>query len=94
MSKDEMCHRGSRQLQDQFDSRRIADRLQQVTVHTIFTEGDRRFIESCSMFFFATADGQGRPDCSYKGGMPGFVHIQDEHTLVFPDYDGNACSEA
>jgi predicted pyridoxine 5'-phosphate oxidase superfamily flavin-nucleotide-binding protein len=89
MSKDEMYHRGSRQLQDQFDSRRIADRLQQVTVHTSFTEGDRRFIESCSMFFLATADEQGRPDCSYKGGMPGFVHIQDERTLAFPDYDGN-----
>ena len=89
MSKDEMYHRGSRQLQDQFDSRRIADRLQQVTVHTTFTEDDCCFIESCSMFFLATADEQGRPDCSYKGGMPGFVHIQDERTLAFPDYDGN-----
>lgn len=89
MSKDEMYHRGSRQLQDQFDSRRIADRLQQVTVHTSFTEDDRLFIESCSMFFLATADEQGRPDCSYKGGMPGFVRVQDERTLAFPDYDGN-----
>lgn len=89
MSKDKLYHQGSRQLQDQFDSRRIADRLQQVTLHATFTEDDRRFIESCSMFFLATADGQGRPDCSYKGGMPGFVHIQDESTLAFPDYDGN-----
>jgi hypothetical protein len=89
MNKDEMYHPGSRRLQDQFDSRRIADRLEQVTVHTAFTESDRRFIESCSMFFLATADGQGRPDCSYKGGLPGFVRIEDEHTLVFPDYDGN-----
>jgi hypothetical protein len=89
MNKDEMYHPGSRRLQDQFDSRRIADRLEQVTVHTAFTEGDRRFIESCSMFFLATADGQGQPDCSYKGGLPGFVRIEDEHTLVFPDYDGN-----
>ncbi len=89
MSKDAMYHQGSRQLQDQFDSRRIADRLEQVTVHTAFTEADRRFIEGCSMFFLATADEQGRPDCSYKGGMPGFVQIQDERTLVFPDYDGN-----
>lgn len=89
MSNDEMYHRGSRQLQDQFDSRRIADRLRQVTVHTAFSEGDRRFIAGCSMFFLATADERGRPDCSYKGGMPGFVHIQDERTLAFPDYDGN-----
>lgn len=84
-----MYHAGSRQLQDQFDSRRIADRLEQVTVHTAFTESDRRFVESCSMFFLATADGQGRPDCSYKGGLPGFVRIENERTLAFPDYDGN-----
>lgn len=89
MANDELYHKGSRQLQDRFDSRRIADRLQQVTVHATFTEDDRRFIERCCMFFLATADEQGRPDCSYKGGMPGFVRIQDERTLVFPDYDGN-----
>ena len=41
------------------------------------------------MFFLATADAQGRPDCSYRGGMPGFVPILDSTTLVFPDYDGN-----
>jgi uncharacterized protein len=89
MSTDEVYHRGSRQLQEQFDSRRIADRLEQVTVHSTFTDDDRRFIENCSMFFLATADEQGRPDCSYKGGLPGFVHVQDERTIAFPDYDGN-----
>jgi predicted pyridoxine 5'-phosphate oxidase superfamily flavin-nucleotide-binding protein len=89
MSDEETYHRGSRQLQDRFDSRRIADRLEEVTVHTTFTEDDRRFIESCSMFFLATADEQGRPDCSYKGGAPGFVRVLDERTIVFPDYDGN-----
>jgi predicted pyridoxine 5'-phosphate oxidase superfamily flavin-nucleotide-binding protein len=41
------------------------------------------------MFFVATAAAAGRPDCSYKGGLPGFVRILDEKTLVFPDYDGN-----
>lgn len=89
MSEDAMYHEGARQLQDQFDSRRIADRLEQVTVHSAFTDEDRRFIERCSMFFLASADAQGRPDCSYKGGMPGFVRVLDDHTLAFPDYDGN-----
>lgn len=82
-------HAGSRQLQDRFDSRRIADRLEQVTVHTTFTDGDRAFIERCPMFFLATANQEGWPDCSYKGGMPGFVRVLDERTLAFPDYDGN-----
>jgi predicted pyridoxine 5'-phosphate oxidase superfamily flavin-nucleotide-binding protein len=41
------------------------------------------------MFFLATADSEGRPDCSYKGGVPGFVRVIDDRTLVFPSYDGN-----
>lgn len=84
-----MYHDGSRRLQDRFDARRIADRLEQVTVHTTFTEDDRAFIEQCPMFFLATADSDGRPDCSYKGGAPGFVRVADERTLAFPNYDGN-----
>ena len=41
------------------------------------------------MFFLATADAQGRPNCSYKGGEPGFVRVLDERTIAFPSYDGN-----
>jgi len=63
-----MYNWGSRQLQDQFDSQRIADRLEQRTVHETFTEEDRALIERSPMFFLATADAEGRPDCSYKGG--------------------------
>src|SRR5205085_3666667 len=80
---------GSRQLQDQFDSQRIADRLEQRTVHATFTDEDRAFIERSPMFFLATADAEGHPDCSYKGGMPGFVRVLSANTLAFPDYDGN-----
>jgi predicted pyridoxine 5'-phosphate oxidase superfamily flavin-nucleotide-binding protein len=84
-----MYHAGSRQLQDQFDSRRLADRLEQVQVHTTLTDHDRSFMQRACMFFLATADTEGRPDCSYKGGFPGFVRIVDERTLAFPDYNGN-----
>ena len=38
-------HEGNRQLQDQFDSRRIADRLEKVTLHDQFSAGDIAFIE-------------------------------------------------
>jgi predicted pyridoxine 5'-phosphate oxidase superfamily flavin-nucleotide-binding protein len=84
-----MYHEGSRELQDRFDSRRIADRLEQVTVHREFTAYDAAFVERCPMFFMATADADGWPDCSYKGGMPGFVRVVDPQTLAFPSYDGN-----
>lgn len=84
-----MYHAGSRELQDAFDCRRIADRLEEVTVHEAFTEDDVAFIEAAPFFFLATADAEGRPDCSYKGGVPGFVRVVGERTLAFPDYDGN-----
>jgi predicted pyridoxine 5'-phosphate oxidase superfamily flavin-nucleotide-binding protein len=84
-----LYHAGNRELQDRFDSRRIADRLEQVTLHDEFSDGDRALVERSAMFFLATADAQGQPDVSYKGGLPGFVRVVDAQTLAFPDYDGN-----
>lgn len=79
----------SRDLQDRFDTRRLADRLAEVKVHQAFTDADREFIQAQDMFFLATVDQDGQPTCSYKGGDPGFVTILDEATLAFPSYDGN-----
>ena len=81
-------HDGQRELQDRFDTRRLADRLASVAGDTFGPEFTR-FIEARDMFFLATADAAGAPDCSYKGGDPGFVRVVDEHTLAFPSYDGN-----
>jgi uncharacterized protein len=84
-----LYHDGSRKLQDRFDTRRLADRLEEVKVTDTIGGRDREFIESADMFFLATADEHGRPNCSYKGGEPGFVRVLDERTLAFPSYDGN-----
>src|SRR6185295_14939702 len=84
-----MYHDASRQLQDRFDTRRLADRLAEKLSRTAFTDEDRAFVASQSMFFFATADADGWPECSYKGGVPGFVRVLDAQTLAFPSYDGN-----
>ena len=84
-----LYHGGSRSLQDRFDTRRIADRLEEKTVRDTIDEGDRAFIEARDMFFIATADAEGRPQSSYKGGDPGFVRVLDERTIAFPNYDGN-----
>jgi predicted pyridoxine 5'-phosphate oxidase superfamily flavin-nucleotide-binding protein len=89
MSGIALYHDGSRELQDRFQTRALADRLQEVIAHAVFTDADRAFIESRSMFFLATADAAGRPDCSYKGGRPGFVRVVGPATLAFPSYDGN-----
>ena len=79
----------ARALQDQYDTRRLADRLAEVKVHHTFTPDDRQFIERMDMFFMASVDAAGQPTCSYKGGDPGFVRVVDERTLAFPNYDGN-----
>lgn len=86
---DPMFHEGSRELQDRFDTRRLADRIEDKLVHDVIDEHDKEFIESRDMFFLATADEEGRPNCSYKGGDPGFVRVVSERTIAFPNYNGN-----
>jgi predicted pyridoxine 5'-phosphate oxidase superfamily flavin-nucleotide-binding protein len=87
----DMYHRGNRELQDRFDTRRLADRLAEFSAERSqrIADADRAFIEARDMFFLATADAEGRPNCSYKGGDPGFVRVVDEQTIAFPNYDGN-----
>ena len=89
MSDTIMYHQGNRRLQDEFQSRRIADRLEEKLTRTVFTADDKLFIESAVYFFIATADAEGRPDCSFKGGTPGFVRVTGGSEIAFPDYDGN-----
>ena len=89
MTESRIYHAGSRELQDRFDTRRIADRLEAVNLHRVFTEAERELIETSSMFFLATLDADGFPDVSYKGGVPGFVRVVGDSTLAFPNYDGN-----
>lgn len=86
---DSLYHKGNRNLQDRFDSRRLADRLSDTIVHTEITDRDRDFIEARDMFFISTVDDAGRPTVSYKGGHTGFVRIVDQGTITFPGYDGN-----
>lgn len=80
---------GSRSYQDAHDTRRLADRIVERLTHDVFDDADRALIERCDMLFLATADASGRPQCSYKGGDPGFVRVLDAHTIAFPNYDGN-----
>jgi uncharacterized protein len=82
-------HAGSRELQDRFGTRALADRLDAVKLHAVFTDADRAFIEARDMFFLASADEHGQPQCSYKGGDPGFVRVVGERQLAVPNYDGN-----
>ena len=78
-----------RQLQDQHDTRNLADRVQQIIVEDRVSEQHQMFIQSRDFFFLTTIDHRGYPTCSYKGGNPGFVRVLNPETLAFPSYDGN-----
>lgn len=85
----EFFHEGSRKLQDCFETRRMADRQVDLIVSDQISPEDKAFIEEQNMFFLATVNQEGRPNCSYKGGSVGLVKVIDEYTLAFPLYDGN-----
>ncbi len=89
MADSRLYRPGQRQLQQEFDSERLADRLEEVNLRAEFTEKDRAFIERAPLFFLATADSEGQPNVSHKGGQPGFVRVVGPAELAYPDYDGN-----
>jgi len=78
-----------RRLQEKYDTTRLADRIESTLFRERFTPEDRAFIERLDMFFLATADAEGHPSCSFKGGDPGFVRVTGDAELLFPCYDGN-----
>lgn len=81
--------KGARDLQDQFDSRRLADRLAELTVHERLDDGDIALIGDQAAVWVATVDADGWPDVSYKGGNPGFVEVIDPGELRLPFFNGN-----
>jgi predicted pyridoxine 5'-phosphate oxidase superfamily flavin-nucleotide-binding protein len=85
----DMYHAGSRELQREFGSTALADRLAEKLGRARFADSDKAFIENATFFFLATASAERQPDCSFKGGPKGFVKIVTPDLLVFPDYDGN-----
>ena len=84
-----MYPEATRELQDTFGvtgaCRPAGEALSSLRLH----RRGPAFIASLRFFFLATADADGRPDCSFKGGAPGFVRVMAPDLLVFPDYDGN-----
>ena len=78
-----------REQQALHDSRRLADAVASAIVQTELTPQHADFIASRDFFFLSTANGNGEPTVSHKGGNPGFVRVVDSRTLAFPMYDGN-----
>ena len=81
--------RGEHELQQRFGTtkRALAFYNNQVLGH--LNPLMQAFIAHQEMLFIATADAHGECDCSFRAGLPGFVHILDEKTLLYPEYRGN-----
>jgi len=47
------------------------------------------YIRRSPFLVLATSDAQGNADASPKGDGPGFVAVEDEHTLLIPERKGN-----
>ncbi|MFM0212009.1 pyridoxamine 5'-phosphate oxidase family protein [Paraburkholderia sediminicola] len=66
-----------------------------VETATQLSDADRALLASADTFFIASANvgeeaGPARgADVSHRGGMPGFVRIDDATTLTTPDFSGN-----
>jgi uncharacterized protein len=82
-------HEGMRELQDEFDGRRVAEAIEKHRKHYSFWDDEREWIETAPFFFIASSYGE-YVDCSVKSGDPGFVKIVGENILEYPEYDGNS----
>ncbi len=78
-----------RKFQDQFETRPMADRMEEMIIKDFMDDRDKAFVASRDMFFLSTVDHHGRPTVSHKGGDTGFVKVVDDRTIAFPCYDGN-----
>ncbi|MFT5661485.1 MAG: putative pyridoxine 5'-phosphate oxidase superfamily flavin-nucleotide-binding protein [Sulfurimonas sp.] len=75
--------------QTKYGTLQIASMILTATDTARMSKPVRELISKSSYFFLATASKEGKPNMNYKGGEVGFVHVVDETTIVFPDYDGN-----
>ena len=63
--------------------------LVRLKIHSQLNATARDFIARSPMLFLATGGNDGLPQVSPKGDAPGFVHVENDHTLLIPERKGN-----
>jgi len=81
--------KGEHLLQKEFATTRPAQAFYSRQMLDYLNPLMREFITNREMVFIATSDSKGECDCSFRAGLPGFVHVIDEKTLAYPEYKGN-----
>uniref|UniRef100_Q47FV9 Pyridoxamine 5'-phosphate oxidase-related, FMN-binding protein n=1 Tax=Dechloromonas aromatica (strain RCB) TaxID=159087 RepID=Q47FV9_DECAR len=81
---------GVKAIQSRKGSRDAYARMEsQGGLATAITEELAAFIAGQTSVFLATANAQGQPYIQHRGGPAGFLHVLDEHTIGFADFNGN-----
>jgi predicted pyridoxine 5'-phosphate oxidase superfamily flavin-nucleotide-binding protein len=86
---DDFYHDGSRALQRDFGTYDLAGHLAVKYVLEEFEPEHVEWIHQADCVYVATIDPSGQPECSYKGGLPGFIRVTGPRGLEIPSYDGN-----
>ena len=63
--------------------------LVRLKIHSQLNATARDFSARSPMLFLATGGNDGLPQVSPKGDAPGFVHVENDHTLLIPERKGN-----
>ena len=63
--------------------------MPEVRRQSVLAEHQQRLIREADTFFIASHHPEAGTDASHRGGYPGFVHVLNDHRLVWPDYAGN-----
>ncbi|WP_089965412.1 pyridoxamine 5'-phosphate oxidase family protein [Lihuaxuella thermophila] len=80
---------GERHLQRKYGSEKRAAAFYKNQMLDHLTPMMKEFLAKQEMMFIATADRQGNCDMSFRSGLPGFVRVIDEKTVIYPEYRGN-----
>lgn len=76
--------------QSRYGSRKANERFEHLEDPPILLgPRERAFIEARDGFYQATANADGWPYVQFRGGLPGFLRILDDHHLAYADFRGN-----
>jgi uncharacterized protein len=89
MEPESFYHEGSLRLQERFGTTALAAHLARQYVLDELEEQHVEWIRGADCVYVATVGPDGQPDCSYKGGLPGFIRVAGTRSLEIPSYDGN-----
>jgi len=87
-----LYHEGSRELQDRFDTRRIADRLEEVNVSATFFDFQREPVRTAPMFWLVTPTAS--PSCRTRAGCPGLCGASARRSWRSPTTTATGCTTA